>query len=259
MDLNLAGKTALVTGSYRGTGRGIARVLAVEGAHVLIHGFEAGQAEATVIELKAEGLSAEAVTADIRTDAGADQLATVADRAHVLVNNYGAPGGSSWSSMAKWTDEWNVNVLAAVRVTQLCLPAMRERGWGRIIFMGTVGTQQPGQRNAGYYGAKTALPTLVRTLAMELRGTGVTANLVSPGMIATDEVRAMVTRRAERDGSAASWPEAERWALDNSMPNLTERLPEPEDIGKVVAFVASEAAWHITGADMAVDGGARDA
>lgn len=69
---------------------------------------------------------------------------------------------------------------------------------------------------------------------MELRGTDVAANLVSPGMIATDEVRAMVTRRAERDGSAASWLEAERWALDNSMPNLT-------------------------GADIAIDGGARDA
>ncbi|MFT5266917.1 MAG: 3-oxoacyl-[acyl-carrier protein] reductase [Acidimicrobiales bacterium] len=259
MDLDLAGKTALVTGSYRGTGRGIARVLAAEGAHVLIHGFEAGQAKATADELLAEGLSAEPVTADIRTDAGANQLATVADQVQVLVNNYGAPGGSSWSSLDTWTDEWNVNVLAAVRVTQLCIPAMRERGWGRIIFMGTVGTQQPGRRNAGYYGAKTALPTLVRTLAMELRGTGVTANLVSPGMIATDEVRSMVTRGAERDGSGASWPEAERWALDNSMPNLTERIPEPEDIGKVVAFVASEAAWHITGADMAVDGGARDA
>ena len=198
-------------------------------------------------------------TADIRTDDGASDLTAVAPQVQVLVNNYGAPGGSSWSSTESWVDEWNVNVLAAVRVTQLCTPAMRDRKWGRIIFMGTVGTQQPGARNVGYYGAKTALPTLVRTLAMDLRGTGVTANLVSPGMIATDEVRAMVTRRAERDGPIESWSDAERWALNNSMPNLTERLPDPVDIGRVVAFVASEAAWHMTGADIAVDGGARDA
>ncbi len=99
----------------------------------------------------------------------------------------------------------------------------------------------------------------VRTLTMECSGIGVTANLVSPGMIATDEVREMVMRRAARDGQGDTWAQAERWALDNSMPNLTERIPAPEDIGRVVAFVASEAAWHVNGADLAVDGGARDA
>jgi len=259
MDLQLAGKTALITGSYRGTGRGIAGVLAAEGAHVVIHGFALGQADPVAQELVDAGFSAEAVTSDIRSDASMDHLVDVASRVDVLVNNYGAPGGSSWSSMVNWEEEWNVNVLAAVRVTQACMPAMRDRGWGRIIFMGTVGTQQPGNRNVGYYGAKTALPTLVRTLAMELRGSGVTANLVSPGMIATDEVQAMIMRRAARDGHGESWEQSERWALDNSMPNLTERLPTPGDIGSVVAFVASEAAWHITGADIAVDGGARDA
>ena len=259
MDLELTGKRALVTGSYRGTGRGIAAVLAAEGAHVIVHGFEAGQAEETVDELTAQGLSAEPITADIGSDSGVAGLAECAANIDVLVNNYGAPGGSGWAKMHAWEDEWNVNVLAGVRVTQLCVPAMRERAWGRIIFMGTVGAQQPGKRNAGYYGAKAALPTLVRTLAMDLRGTGVTANLVSPGMIATSEVRAMVTRRAEREMTVDSWSDAQRWALDNAMPNLTERLPDPEDIGRVVAFVASEAAWHMTGADIAVDGGARDA
>jgi len=259
MDLELSGRTALVTGSYRGTGRGIATTLAAEGAHLIVHGFESGQPDGVVQEIVDAGGSAEAVIADISTDDGAVAVRDAASRTDVLVNNFGAPSGSSWTSMDKWAAEWNVNVLAAVRVAQLCLPPMRERGWGRIIFLGTVGTQQPGKRNVGYYGAKTALPTLVRTLAMELRGSGITANLVSPGMIATDEVREMVMRRAERDGHGDTWAQAERWALDNSMPNLTERIPAPEDIGRVVAFVASEAAWHINGADLAVDGGARDA
>ena len=259
MDLELAGRTALITGGYRGTGRGIAKVLADEGVHVIVHGFEAGQPDQVVEEILAGGGSAEGVTADLGSDQGAAELVDRAQRVDVLVNNYGAPGGSSWQKMHAWADEWNTNVLASVRVAQLCIPAMRERGWGRVIFLGTVGTDQPNKRNAGYYGAKAALSTLVRTLAMELRGSGVTANLVSPGMIATTEVQAMVTRRAARDNQGGSWADAQRWALDNSMPNLTERIPEPADIGRVVAFVASEAAWHITGAEIAVDGGARDA
>lgn len=259
MDLGLGGRTALITGSYRGTGRGIARVMAAEGAHVIVHAFEDGQAEAVEGEIRAAGGTVETVVADIRSDAGVAEFGDALERVDVLVNNYGTPGGSSWQDMSAWEDEWNVNVLVGARITQACIPSMRARGWGRVIFLGTIGTQRPGRRNAGYYAAKTALPTLVRTLAMELRGTGVTANLVSPGMIATDEVRDMVMRRAEREGRGATWEDAERWALEHSMPNLTERIPEPEDIGRVVAFVASEAAWHVTGADLAVDGGARDA
>lgn len=259
MDLGLGGRTALITGSHRGTGRGIAKVLAREAAHVIVHGFESGQGDDVVAEITAAGGSAELLVADISDDAGIDAMHDVWDRVDVLVNNYGAPGGSNWDRMDEWAEEWNVNVMVGARVTQQCLPSMRARGWGRVVFLGTVGTQMPGRRNVAYYAAKTALPTLVRTLAMELRGTGVTANLVSPGMIATTEVQAMLTRRAARDGIADDWAQVERWALDSSMPNLTERIPTPEDIGAVVAFVAGEPSWHITGADIAVDGGARDA
>lgn len=259
MDLQLAGRTAFVTGSYRGTGAGIAAVLGAEGAHVLIHGFEDGQPEEVVAAITASGGSAEGIIADITTDEGLAEIGEAALSVDVLVNNYGAPSGSSWSAMQTWEEEWNRNVLTGVRVAQACVPGMRERSWGRVIFLGTVGTQRPGKRNAGYYGAKAALPSIVRTLAMELRGSGVTSNLVSPGMIATAEVREMLTRRATRDGHGESWPDVERWALQNSIPNLTERIPSPEDIGRVVAFVASEAAWHINGAEIAVDGGAIDA
>lgn len=259
MDLQLNDRVALVTGSYRGTGAGIARVLAGEGAHVLVHGFEPGQPDAVVDAIVSSGGSAEAVVADITSDDGAHGLTEAAGRVDVLVNNFGKPMGSNWDSLDQWHEAWNVNVVTSVRAAQLCMPGMRDRGWGRIIFLGTIGTQRPGKSNPSYYGAKTALPTIVRTLAMELRGSGVTSNLVSPGMIATTEVRAMVERRAARDGVEGGWDAAQKWALAKSMPNLTERIPEPEDIGAVVAFLASDAAWHINGADLAVDGGARDA
>lgn len=248
-----------MSGSHRGTGAGIAQALAAEGAHVRVHGFEPGQPDSVVALIEASGGSAVGVVADLTSDDGFaaihDQLAGV----DVLVNNYGSPSRSSWSSTDAWADEWNRNVMVGVRCTQAAIGGMRTRGWGRVVYLGTVGTRMPGDRNVGYYTAKAGLPALVRTLAQELRGSGVTANLVSPGMIATTEVKDMVTRRAERDGAGGSWDEAEAWALAHSMPNLTERIPEPIDIGRVVAFVASDAAWHITGADLPVDGGAVDA
>lgn len=259
MDLGIAGRTAFISGSYRGTGAGIARVLADEGAHVLVHGFENGQPDEVVAAIIEAGGEATAIVGDLSNDEGvaamADQLANV----DILVNNFGTPTRSSWTSMDAWADEWNTNVLTGVRCTQAALGGMRSRSWGRVIYLGTVGTRMPGDRNVGYYAAKAGLPVLIRTLAQELRGSGITANLVSPGMIATPEVRDMVTRRAQREGLGNDWDSAQRWALDNTMPNLTERIPDPVDIGRVVAFVASEAAWHLTGADVAVDGGAVDA
>lgn len=257
MDLGLSGRRALVTGSHRGTGAAIAAVLAEEGAHVLVHGFEPGQGDEVAAGIVERGGVATVVTGDLRTDEGVSALTGDLGPVDVLINNYGAPMGSNWESMDLWAEEWNVNILTGVRVAQSLVPAMTERGWGRIVFLGTVGSRRPGVTNPGYYGAKSGLHGVVRSLAQSLRGTGVTCNVVSPGMIATAEIREMVLRRAARDGD--SWEQAERWALQHTMRNLTERLAEPSDIARVVAFVASEAAWHVNGADLAVDGGALDA
>lgn len=259
MDLGLTGRTALITGSHRGTGAGIAHVLASEGMKVLVHGFEPAQPDDVVASINAAGGDASGIVADLSTNDGVGAIADQLRSVDVLVNNYGTPSRSSWQSMDAWDEEWNRNVLTGARCTQPAIAGMRERGWGRVVFLGTVGSRMPGARNVGYYAAKAGMPALVRTLAQELRGTGVTANLVSPGMIATSEVRDMVTRRAEKAGVPTDWASVEAWALAQSMPNLTERIPDPADIGRVVAFVASEAAWHITGADIPVDGGAVDA
>lgn len=259
MDLGLTAKRALVTGSHRGTGAAIAAALAHEGAHVIVHGFEPGQADAVVAEIVDAGGVARPVSGDLSTDAGAASLAEELAGVDVLVNNYGAPMGSDWTSMDRWAEEWNTNILTGVRATQLASAAMAGRGWGRIVFLGTVGSRRPGVTNPGYYGAKAGLHGVVRSLAQSLRGTGVTCNLVSPGMIATAEIREMVLRRAARDGEGDSWEQAERWALRHTMRNLNERMAEPADIARVVAFVASEVAWHINGADIAVDGGTLDA
>jgi 3-oxoacyl-[acyl-carrier protein] reductase len=263
MDLGLKGKVVLISGGYRGTGAGTAQVLAAEGAKVAVHGFHVAQADEVVAKITAVNLDAASVDGDLGTNAGVERIVGQTTEAFgpidILVNNYGAPSQTNWdTSPDTWLEGWDKNVLSGIRLTQAVIPSMREKKWGRIIFVGTIGTEKPSNKNPDYYSAKGALPTLVRSLAKELQGSGVTANLVSPGMIATEEVREMVLRRATREG-IDTWQEAEQWAVTNMMPNLTRRMPTPEDIGRFIAFVASEAAWHLTAADLKVDGGAVDA
>lgn len=265
MDLGLTQRVALVSGAYRGTGAGIARVLAGEGATVLVHGFEAGQADEVVAGIRANGGDAHAVHGDLRTDVGADsvveQSLEITGRVDVLVNNYGVAEGGGWfdQSSASWFDVYDKNVVTAVRLVHRLVPAMREQGWGRVVFLATVGATRPGNRHPQYYSAKAALPGLTVSLAKELAGTGVTVNTVSPGIIATAEVVAMFEDRARERGLGTDWPTVQQLMLDGAMPNPSGRVATPEDIGRFVAFVVSEAGWHLNGAHLRVDGGASDA
>lgn len=260
MDLGLHGKVALVTGAHRGTGVGVARVLAEEGATVLVHGHEAGQADATVAAVIEAGGHALPVGGDIRVEAGVDAL--VSDvRAQVagvdiVVNNYGVPEGSDWerSDTASWHAGYEHNVVSAVRVTQAFLPHMHRQGWGRVVFVSTVGATRPGDGIPEYYAAKGALPSVAVSLAKHLAGTGITVNCVSPGVIATTEVVEGATARLQREGAPTDWPAVEQEIL-RRMPNPTGRVPRPEDVGRFIAFVVSDAAWHLNGAHLRFDGG----
>ena len=184
MDLGLAGKVALVTGSWRGTGAGIAKALAREGCRVLVHGFEKEQPGEVVGEIQGAGLEAEAVHGDITHDAGADQLAdealAAAGQVDVLVNNYGVAEAVDWASTptAEWVGIYQKNVLSGVRLVHALAPPMAERGWGRIVFVGTIGSLRPAARMPHYYASKAVLPNLCVSLAKELGGQGITVNLV---------------------------------------------------------------------------------
>jgi len=265
VDLALDDKVALVTGAWRGTGRGIATVLAQEGAHVWLHGFDAEPAEREAAALRAEGCDVRAVAGDITTDPGAAQVCEAVlrggGRIDVLVNNYGVAEGPGWldGTTDDWLRSYQKNVLAGVRLVRLLVPGMRARGFGRVIFVGTVGSLRPGSRTPHYYAAKAALPNLTVGLAKELAGSGITVNTVSPGIIATDEVRESLRSRAARHGWTGDEVELERRAVAELMPNPSARAGRVEEVGALVAFLASRHAGYVNGANLRIDGGAADA
>ena len=265
MDLGLAGRVALVTGSWRGTGAGIATVLARQGATVLVHGLEPGTCAQTLESIAAVGGNGHEVIGDIRTDRGTDELVASVGRSvpevDIVINNYGVAEGTDWRSgdADSWHSSYDTNVVSAVRVTNRFVDGMRQRGWGRIVFVSTVGATRPGDRLPEYYAAKGALPSLTVSLAKHLSGTGITVNCVSPGIIATAEMIDLFTERARRRGLDTSWPAVEKMVLETGMANPSGRVAMPEDVGNFVAFVVSEPAWHLNGAHLRFDGGAADA
>lgn len=265
MDLGLGDKVALVTGSWRGTGAGIARVLAAEGATVLVHGLIPDQGWETADAIRAAGGRAEVVGGDIRTDDGAAELADAVaartDRVDIVVNNYGVADGTTWERAdgPSWHASYDTNVVSAMRVVDAFVDGMRARGWGRIVFVATVGATRPGDRLPEYYAAKGALPAITVSLTKHLAGSGITVNCVSPGVIATPEMIERFTREAEQKGLGTDWATVERHILERVMPNPSGRVAFPEDIGRFVAMVVGEPSWHLNGAHLRIDGGAVDA
>ena len=245
MDLELTGRVVFISGSHRGTGEGIAKVLAREGAHVLVHGFTGDEPERVVAEIRAAGGRADGVFGDITTDEGASravhEVQGAAAAVDVLVNNYGVAEGPGWldGSTRDWLAIYEKNVLSAVRLTQAFVPGMRARGFGRVIFVGTIGSSRPAARMPHYYASKAALPNMTVSLAKELARSGVTVNLVSPGLIATREVR-------------------ERFSEERLRENPSGVVCTPEDVGHLVAYLASPLSSSVNGANLRIDGGSAD-
>jgi NAD(P)-dependent dehydrogenase (short-subunit alcohol dehydrogenase family) len=263
MDLQLSGRRALVTGSNSGIGAGVARMLAQEGAAVVVHGRNRERAEAVAAEIGAAGVA----LGDLSTDEGADQAFEDAKKAlggsiEILVNNAGGGVGNTTSrgvldvTPPEWIATYQTNTLAAVRMIRRAAPEMVAAGFGRIIQISSAVGIQPNNLGPDYSGAKAAMNNLTITLAGSLKGVGVTVNTVSPGVIVTPAMLSWGRQIARQSGWGDPSPEEleKRIALERL--NLPAgRIGRVEDIALMVCTLASPRAGYITGANHRVDGG----
>jgi NAD(P)-dependent dehydrogenase (short-subunit alcohol dehydrogenase family) len=253
MDLELTGKRALVTGSSAGLGAAIARLLAAEGATVVVHGRDASRAGKVAAEI---GATAVAI-GDLSTDDGAAAVAAAAGDVDILVNNAGSYDHRSWSEATPdaWASTYEANVVSAVRMIHRFVPGMRARGWGRVVQIGGGLAIQPAAMQPHYTATLAARHNLAVSLARELKDTGVTSNVVSPGAILVDSVRDLLTEIAPGHGWGTEWADIERQAARDLVPNDVGRLGRPEEIAVAVGYLVSPAAAYVSGATIRVDGG----
>jgi NAD(P)-dependent dehydrogenase (short-subunit alcohol dehydrogenase family) len=263
MDLGLTGKRALVTGSSSGIGAGIAALLAQEGVQVVVNGRNVERANAVADRIRADGGAAAVACGDLASDDEAAAVAAAACEAFagidILVDNAGGSADvadKSWFSgePAQWMDTYQRNVLAAVRLIKALAPPMQERGWGRIINIGTAAAITPTSGQPDYGPAKAAMLNMSLGLSKVLKATGVTVNTISPGMIRTPGVMRFLTQFAQKRGWGDDIAKAEAYVLAGTGQTV-RRVGEVADIAYAVAMLASPRSDFINGTNMHVDGG----
>lgn len=257
MDLGLQGKRALVTAASRGLGWASARALAAEGAKVAVAGRDVAAMQALLDELREAGApDAIAVPMDLSKKEmlkpGVDQAADTFGGLDIFVGNCGGPSSGPFLSIdrAAWEAALNAILLPMVDLSHAVLPYMRSAGWGRIIFVTTVGVKVHQPNMVLSDSIRLALVGMAKSLAMEFAAEGIMVNCLCPGPYATDRMEDLIQASMERDGLDRAAAEA-LW-LDEVPAG---KFGRPEDFGAMVATLASERAGFVTGAAIALDGG----
>jgi NAD(P)-dependent dehydrogenase (short-subunit alcohol dehydrogenase family) len=238
-------KTALVTGGNKGIGRACAQRLATDGHRVLITGRDRDALDRVAAEIP----GVEPLAFDV-TD---EQAWTVVDTdVDILVANAGIAHSAPLhkTTVEEWRRIYEVNATGVFLACRALLPGMRERGWGRIVAVASVASHRGVRYGTAYAASKHAVLGLVRSIAVEVAGTGVTANSVCPGFVATDMTDRSVARIVETTGRGKNEARA---AIENMQP--LGRLVEPAEVADAVAFLAGEAAAAINGQSVILDGG----
>lgn len=258
MDLQLAGKLALVSGSTAGIGFAIASALAREGAHVIVNGRTEERVQSAIDRIRAAHTPAllEPLAVDLSGATGAEEAVRRFPEVDVLVNNLGIFEPKPFAEIpdAEWVRFFEVNVMSGVCLSRAYLPRMKARNWGRIVFISSEsGIQIPAEMI--HYGVtKTAQIALARGIAETCAGTGVTCNAILPGPTASEGVTDFVGSLAEQGGQTRE--QVEKEFFEKARPSsLLKRFATPDEVAALVAFVCSPLSSATNGAALRVDGG----
>jgi NAD(P)-dependent dehydrogenase (short-subunit alcohol dehydrogenase family) len=258
MDLQLKGKTAIVTGSTAGIGLAIARALAREGASVIVNGRTEQRVTSATGEVKkaAAGANVSGVAADLSTRDGADEFFRRVPDADILVNNLGIFEAKPFEQIPDddWMKIFQTNVLSGVRLSRHYLPRMLKKNWGRIVFISSESAVQIPAEMIHYGVTKTAQVALARGLAETTAGTGVTINSVLPGPTLSEGVGTFVQGLARQQQTDAQRIE-EQFFQSIRPTSLLKRFETPDEVANLVAFVCSPLSSGTNGAALRVDGG----
>lgn len=264
MKFDFRGKRAFVSGSTSGIGAAIARLLADSGAAVVIHGRNQERADRMKADIEAKGGTAVIALGALDN---AEDMARIAKTANdalggidILVCNAGEsqPFSPDWFAVPveAWLTNYDRNIGGTVRMLQSFVPGMKERGQGRIVLIGSTAYYTPVSDFPAYGPAKAALTNMMVNLCHVLANTGVTINTISPGSVLTETMASNLAPMAEAQGWTDTDPEIiERRLVAEKWPNAVGRMGRSEEIAATVAFIASEEAAFMTGANIRVNGG----
>jgi NAD(P)-dependent dehydrogenase (short-subunit alcohol dehydrogenase family) len=264
MDLQIAGKRALVTGSSQGIGEAIAKALAREGAVVVVHGRDAQRANRVADDIAAAGGRAFVVLGNLATDQNAravcERALGCAGGIDILVNNAGAYQGRGWmdSEPSDWADAFNKNVLSVVRMVYGLVPQMKAAGWGRIIQMASCVAARPLAVMPEYSAAKAALLNVTASLALELADSGITVNSIGAGLVMTPGTARHFQKPSHNSGPRPPGSSENPTGSTKASQRVFIALGRPgsvDEVANLVTFLCSPLAGYIHGANLPVDGG----
>jgi 3-oxoacyl-[acyl-carrier protein] reductase len=251
MDLGLRDRVCLVTGSTAGIGFETAKLLAAEGANVILTGRDAERAE----RARSEAGAAKAIAADLSEPDAAARLIEEAGSVDCLVNNVGVAYQASFEAVTddQWNEMWQLNVMSYVRCIRAVLPAMREAKRGSIVNVSSTAGKRPSTGMPNYSVTKAAVLSLSRLIADLYAKDGIRCNAVTPGPTATD---AWLGAGGLADQQAARSHNTRVEVLESvGAGRPLGRLAEPEEIASVSCFLCSERASYVTGSAWSADGG----
>ncbi|MBU66658.1 MAG: oxidoreductase [Cupriavidus sp.] len=256
MDYQLQGKLALVSGSTKGIGFAIALGLAREGAEVILNGRSEQSVAEALGRLKADvpGARVHGFAGDLATVAGVEKLVGQFPSVDILVNNLGIFDPKPFEEIPDedWQKFFDINIMSGVRLARAYLPAMKQRNWGRVVFISSESGIQIPVEMIHYGMTKTAQLAISRGLAESCAGTGVTVNSVLPGPTSSEGVSEFVDKLS----GGQSFESFEKTFFEEARPSsLLKRFTKPEEVANLVVYVCSQASSATTGAALRADGG----